>query len=81
MEAPKYCDSPRSHSRQIQVLALAGLVSCLFVCSFVYLFIYLFIEGGREEDREGEKYQCVVALCTPPTWDLACNLGTCPDWE
>ena len=29
----------------------------------------------------GDKYQCVVAFCTPPTEDLACNLGMCPDWE
>ena len=48
---------------------------------FYFLRFYLFLEGGREEDREGEKYQCVVALCTPPTWDLACNPGMCPDWE
>ena len=31
--------------------------------------------------REGEKHQCVVASCTPPTGDMACNPGMCPDWE
>ena len=36
---------------------------------------------GREERREGEKHQCVVARHTPPTRDLAHNPGTCPDWE
>ena len=28
-------------------------------------FIYLFLEMGREGEREGEKYQCVVASCVP----------------
>ena len=38
---------------------------------------YLFLEReGRE--KEGEKYQCVVASHTPPTGDLACNPGMCP---
>ena len=36
---------------------------------------------GKEEEREGEKHQCVVASCVPPTGDLACNPGMCPDWE
>ena len=31
--------------------------------------------------RRGEKHQCVVASCTPPTGDLACNPGICPDRE
>ena len=49
----------------------------------IILFIYLFTfrERGREEEREGEKHQCVVASCTPPTGDLAHNPGMCPDWE
>ena len=48
---------------------------------FLRLFIYLFLESGREGEREGEKHQCVVASHTPPTGDLACNPGRCPDWE
>ena len=40
----------------------------------------LFMERGREGDR-GEKHQCVVAFCAPPTGDLARNPGMCPDWE
>ena len=49
----------------------------------IYLFIYLFIyrQGGREGEREGEKCQCVVASCTTPTGDLACNSAMCPEWE
>ena len=34
-------------------------------------------KGGRKE----EKHQCVVASHPPPTWDLSCNPGMCPDWE
>ena len=33
------------------------------------LFIY-FRQRGRKGEREGEKYQCVVASCAPPTGDL-----------
>ena len=47
----------------------------------IYLFIYLFLERGKEGEREGEKHQCVVASCVPPTRDLACNPGMCPDCE
>ena len=42
-------------------------------------FIYLFLE--KREGREGEKHQRVVASRAPPTGDLACNPGMCPDWE
>ena len=38
-------------------------------------------QGRRGGDREGEKHQCVVTSCTPPTGDLACNPGMWPDWE
>ena len=34
-----------------------------------------------EREREGEKHQCVVASCIPPTEGLAHNPGMCPDWE
>ena len=40
-------------------------------------FIYSFLDGGGE--REGEKHQCVVASHKPPTGDLACNPGMCPE--
>ena len=48
---------------------------------FKKIFIYFFRERGREGEREGEKHQCVVASREPPTGDLACNPGMCPDWE
>ena len=41
----------------------------LFILKIFYLFI--FREKGGEREREGEKHQCVVASCTPPTGDLA----------
>ena len=44
-------------------------------------FIYLLLERVRDGEREGEKHQCVVASYVPPTEDLACNPGVCPDWE
>ena len=44
-------------------------------------FIYLFLERGKGGEREGEKHQCVIASCAPPTGDLAHNPGLCPDWE
>ena len=50
----------------------------IFVKDF-YLFIYFYTEGKGE--REGGKHHCVVASCMPPTGDLACNPGMCPDWE
>ena len=51
----------------------------LFLKDFIYLFS--FRERGREGGKEEEKYQCVVATHVPPTRDLACNPGLCPDWE
>ena len=44
--------------------------------NFLKDFIYLFLERG-----EREKHQCMVASWAPPTGDLACNPGVCPDWE
>ena len=46
---------------------------------FFFLRFYLLI--FREQGREGEKHQCVVAPRTPPTGDLARNPGRSPDWE
>ena len=52
---------------------------CLMFKHFFKDFIYfIFRERGREGEREGEKHQCVVASCMPPTGDLAQNTGVCP---
>ena len=47
----------------------------------LFLKIYLFLERGEGREKERERHQCVVASCVPPTRDLACNPGMCPDWE
>ena len=49
--------------------------------SFFFSILFIFQERGREGERKGEKHQCVVASHVPPTGDLACNPGLCPDWE
>ena len=58
----------------------------LWMTHFYYFFLFLkilfiFRARGREGEREGEEHQCVAASHTPPTGDLACNPGMCPDWE
>ena len=50
-----------------------------FFFLFVFLRFYLFLERGG--GRGGEKDQCVVASHAPPTGDLTCNSGMCPDGE
>ena len=55
-------------------------ISCIETVLFVRdFYLFMFRERGREREREGEKHQCVVATCVPPTEDLVCNLGMCPD--
>ena len=34
---------------------------------------------GREGERQGEKYQCVVVSHAPPTGNLDHNPDICPD--
>ena len=48
---------------------------------FFFKILFICFQRVREGEREGEKYQCAVASHTPPTGDLACNPGMCPDWE
>ena len=48
---------------------------------FLKKILCLCIFRKKEGDREGEKHQCVVASCIPPTGDLAHNPGMCPDWK
>ena len=49
-------------------------------------FTYLPLDRGEEGKKRGRaKHQCaremIVASYTPPTGDLACNPGTCPNQE
>ena len=53
----------------------------LYIPFFKDCISLFFREKGREGERKGEKYQCVVAYSTPPIGDLAQNPGMCPDWE
>ena len=57
------------------------LLSSLYLFIFLGFHLFIFREGGREEEREGEKHQCVVASHAPSTGDLAHSTSTCPDWE
>ena len=70
---------PFFHSILI-LLILFSLASILYKF-FRRHFIYFFRQRGRKGRREGQKHQCVVASHVPPTGDLACNPGLCPDWE
>ena len=42
-----------------------------------FFFYFRDEKGGRK--KKGEKHQCVVAFCAPPTGELASNPGVCPD--
>ena len=48
---------------------------------FFFFKILFFREKGREGEKEGEKYQYMVASHASPPGDLAHNPGMCPDWE
>ena len=52
-----------------------------FASFFKRFYLFIFRKRGGEGEREEEKHQCVVALHTPHTGDLARNLSMCPDWE
>ena len=55
----------------------------------IYLkILFIFQERGREGERGREISMCkitsifqLVASCTPPTRDMACNPSMCPNWE
>ena len=49
--------------------------------SFFKILFILFLDRGEGKEKEGEKHQCVVVFHVPPTGDLACDTGMCPDWE
>ena len=53
----------------------------MFSGLFKRFYLFIFRQRGREGEREGEKYQCVVASYVAPSGDLAHNPGMCPDKE
>ena len=60
-------------------IVLSRMYVCMYVCTYFRLFKFIFRVRGREEEREGEKPQYVVASHVAPTGDLACNPGMFPD--
>ena len=42
-------------------------------------YLFIFRERGGEEERKRSINVWLPLM--PPTGDLACNLGMCPDWE
>ena len=72
----------------VQIMSALTLVPDLKTEATCYLFknillkiLFIARERGREGEKEGEKHQCVVVSCVPPTSDLARNPGMCPAWE
>ena len=69
----------------IQIIILKMFLRIFLILFYVFLNFfkrfYLFVFREVKGETEGEKHQCVVASCTPPTGDLACNPSVCPDWE
>ena len=74
---------PTQHTRGLLRVSLHLSTSHVLgqIILYFILRVYLFIFREGEERRKGEKHQCVVASLVPPTGDLACNPGMCPDWE
>ena len=69
---------------RIQSHCNVSVPSNLLIQDF-FFFLLLERETGREKEREGnidvpEKHRS-VASPMPPTGDLACNPGLCPDRE
>ena len=51
-------------------------------CFFFFLRFYLFLFRGDGMEKERKRNINVwLPLGVPPTGDLACNPGMCPDWE
>ena len=59
-------------------MTLVGRLQKCFFLLLLRFYLFIFRERGKEGEREGEKQQCVVASCAPPTGDLARNRGMCP---
>ena len=53
-------DAPGLQYYQTVCTYMSMLLCELKFFFFLNDFIYSFLERGREEEREGEKYQCVV---------------------
>ena len=77
----KKCSSSITTFLSLKYLFLANIYFLKEIFLFKFNYSFIFREKGREGEREGEKRQCVVATCVPPTGDLAQNPAMFPDWE
>ena len=48
---------------------------------FLKKIIYLFLGRGEGKEKDRERNIDGLPLTCPPTGNLACNPGMCPDWE
>ena len=71
-----------------RVVPLTYSLVCFFGLFFFLLIDHLFVFFKRfysfifkQRGRKRGKHQCMIASCTPPTGDLACNPGMCIEWE
>ena len=53
----------------------------MFFFIFKRFYLFIFRERGREGERDGGKYQCVVASHMTPTGELAHNPSMWPEWD
>ena len=48
-------------------------------CKQVWFKDFIYFQREEKGGKKGERHQCVVTSCVPPTGDLAHNPGVCPD--
>ena len=76
-------------ARNINVYIFLCICPCIL---FFYIFnifkrFYLLLERGEGREKERDRnidvldIHQLVASCTPPIGELACNPGVCPNWE
>ena len=53
----------------------------VFALSFSFSFFFFFLERGEGREKEKRNIDVWLPLTHPPTGDVACNPGMCPDWE
>ncbi|KAF6109649.1 hypothetical protein HJG60_010887 [Phyllostomus discolor] len=69
------------YSTSYTVLYCPMAILQLSICIFKKIYLLIFRERGRKVERDRKKYQCVIAFHMPPTGNLACNQGMCPELE
>ena len=77
-QAEEECGEWGAGREILMFLSVQLKILILYMYFFLRFYLFIFRERAREKET---KHQCVVASCAPPTGELACNPGTCPDWE